>query len=493
MLPSYTNDKPVSFMIGQGVLALGVGGGLGLLLIGLDNPILVTVGFIAILAGIVIALNVNLGLLALIFITFTRFSDVMVNDHGLPSMFKPLILLLAIGIGLRWLIYNQPPRGWLRAFIFVGAYGVVVSLSLIYADDYTRSYDAVSDFLKDGIVAIMIVMILRNEKTFQDAAWAFVAAGAFLGTISVFQYFTGSYSNAYWGFGQVSLSNIVGENNNYRIGGPFSDPNSYAQIMVVFIPLAFDRFMSGRNRFAHLFALWTVIVCSLTVVFTFSRSGFLSLVVVLIIYAVWKGLSIRNMVLTGCLIIIVVLLLPAQYTERMGTIVSFLPGSRQPTQNDVSFVGRISENIIGFQMFMDHPILGVGFKNYPAKYIEYSRELGIDQRREERSPHSFYLEVAAEHGIIGILVVSLLLYNVFNGLINARRVYKQLYALEMEGLTMSLMISFIGYLISALFLHNAYPRPFWVLIGFSLVFSAHANFLLETKDSEEPLPHQLEK
>jgi putative inorganic carbon (hco3(-)) transporter len=478
MLPQQTNNQSLLSLIGRGLLAIGLGGGLGLLLVWLDNPLIAVVGFIGALAGIIMALNVDLGLLALGFMTFTRFSDVMVNDHGYPSIAKPFILLLAIGIVVRWLLYNRPPRGWDRALLLVGAYGVVIFLSLIYARDYVRSYDAASDFLKDGVICIMIVMILQNEKVFRNVAWALVVAGLFMGTISVFQYFTGSYSNAFWGFGHTSLSNIVGDSQSYRISGPFTDPNSYAQLIVVLVPLSLDRLMSARSNFARLIATWALVVCSLTVIITFSRGGFLSLVVVLGLYAIWKGLSFGNWVLISSLILVVVLLLPAQYTQRLGTLTSFLPGSKS-TQNDVSFVGRMSENIIGVRMFLDHPILGVGVKNYPVYYIEYSRGLGLDQRRTERSPHSLYLEVAAEQGIVGILVFGILLYSVFSGLLFAKRTFNQLRSYEMENLTVALMIGFIGYLTSSIFLHGAYPRPFWVLVGLSLAFSAYAKSLVE--------------
>ena len=36
---------------------------------------------------------------------------------------------------------------------------------------------------------------------------------------------------------------------------------------------------------------------------------------------------------------------------------------------------------------------GVGLNNFKVHYQEYSQDLGLDPRREERSPHSFYLLV----------------------------------------------------------------------------------------------------
>jgi putative inorganic carbon (HCO3(-)) transporter len=482
MFPRHTANHSFWYLIGYGLLATGLGGGVGFLLVWLDNPLLAVAGAVGVLAGIVMALNVDLGLLSLIFITFTRFSDILVNEHGLPSIAKPFILLLAVGIAVRWIFYSRPPRGWGTAFLLIGAYGMVAFLSLTYARDYTRSYDAVSDFLKDGAIAIMIVMILQNDKIFRNVAWTMVATGAFLGTISVYQYITGSYSNNFWGFGQAAMSNIAGSTESYRIAGPFYDPNAYAQLMVVFVPLALDRFMSARNNASRIVAVWAVVVASLTVVVTFSRGGFLSLAVALGIYAIWKGLSIRNWMLILTLVLIIFSFMPAQYTERLVTLGSFLPGNKS-SQQDISFVGRMSENIIGMRMFFDHPFLGVGIKNYPVYYIDYSRGLGLDQRRTERSPHSLYLEVAAEQGLLGIMVFGALLYGALHGLVFAKRVFHQLYAYEMENMAMSFLIGFIGYLTSAIFLHGAYPRPFWVLIGLSFAFSAHAKNLLEQENN----------
>jgi len=473
------------FRLSVGLIAIVAGGMIGVVLVWLNSPIMVLAGLVALIAGIIMAFNVDLGLLAMIFVIFIRLSDVMVNEHGLPSIAKPFIGLLIVGIAIRWVLYNQPPRGWGWSFFLIFVYGLTVSLSLIYAQDYTRASDATSDFLKDGLVCVMVVMILQKEKVFHHVAWAMVCAGAFLGTISMIQYFTGSYDNAYWGFGLSKLASIVSGTSDYRISGPYGDPNFYAQAMVVFVPISLDRFMGARRTFPRSFALWALLVSSFTIIVTFSRGGFLSLVTVLTIFAVWKGLSFKNWVLILSLITIGILLLPDQYSERLGTLTSFLPGSDQTAQSEASFTGRLSENIIAVRMFMDHPILGVGFKNYPAQYLEYSRGLGIDQRRVERSPHSLYLEIAAEHGLLGLLIFGFLLYNVFKGLIDARKIFTRLHAFEMDRLSMAILISLVGYLVSAIFLHGAYPRPFWMLIGLSLAFSAYAQVQSEIHYEEK--------
>ena len=43
-------------------------------------------------------------------------------------------------------------------------------------------------------------------------------------------------------------------------------------------------------------------------------------------------------------------------------------------------------------MFGDYPIFGVGPGNYPLHYLDYSQEIGLDPRLEQREAHSLYLE-----------------------------------------------------------------------------------------------------
>ena len=73
-------------------------------------------------------------------------------------------------------------------------------------------------------------------------------------------------------------------------------------------------------------------------------------------------------------------------------------------RTEVSFRGRMSEYAVGFRMFRDNPVLGIGYDNYAANYLDYSMRIGLDPRRTERSAHSLYLEVLAEQGLLGLLL-----------------------------------------------------------------------------------------
>jgi O-antigen ligase len=119
-------------------------------------------------------------------------------------------------------------------------------------------------------------------------------------------------------------------------------------------------------------------------------------------------------------------------------------------------------------MFLDNPILGVGLDQYPEYYQVYSRQLGLDPRREEREPHDLYLEVAAQTGIVGLLTFLFLLVLMFRGMLDGSRRLRDLNLPDYANLAMAFAIGVLGYLTSSIFLHGAYPRYFWLLFGIAM-------------------------
>lgn len=485
MISKQALDKTLpGLSVGFGLVSVAIGGVLGYAVTLIDNPLVAILGLFGLLLGVISLINVEVGALILIGITFVRLSDVLVDYHGLPSVAKPFVALLLVGITLRWVFYRSPPRGWQRVTLLVGLYGLMVFLSLIYAADFDTTFNALTDLLKDGIIAVIIVVLLQREEMFRWAIYALLAAGIFMGTLSVYQNLTGTFSNTYWGFARTGLMNIVGETSNYRISGPYGSPNVFSQIMVVMVPLALERLMNERRQVFRLIAFWALAVSGLTIIFTYSRSGFISLGVVVLLFMVWRRTQFKTWLVFGLLLVGLLNFLPEGYLARVGTLTD-LVSSQTASNTDVSFRGRTSETMIGWQMFMDHPVLGVGTKNYPLYYQEYSRKLGIDPRLENRSPHSLYLEIAAEQGLVGIIIFSILIFSMFGGLFRSTRIFEKLGEIQMQNMAMGMMIGISGYLVSAIFIHGSYPRPFWVLVGIALAFPVYAQSLVESRQLEQ--------
>jgi len=479
-LPDCPSASPSAWIsLGFGLAAATLGGFIGVAVVWLGKPLWAVAGVLGMLVALTSMLNAEVGLLGLIFITFIRLSDVLVRFYGAPSIAKIFIGLMLVGIILRWLFYSQPPRGWVRALFLVMLWGVMVFTSLIYATNFDRSYNALDDFIKDGLIAVIVVVLVQRKQMFRWTFWALMAAGLFMGALSVYQYLTGTYADNYGGFAQAVLMNIVGQTSDYRIGGPYGSPNVYAQIMVAIVPLALERMLSERNLIMKFLAGAALVATGLTVVFTFSRSGFISLSLAVGLFMLWRRTQFGTYIILATLALALISFAPTQYTDRLGTLTNLF-GDPNAIQSEYSFRGRASEAMVGWMMFLDHPLLGVGSKNYAVYYQSYSRQLGIDPRAENRSPASLYVEIASEQGLLGIVIFGILIYNLYAGLARARRAFERLHNHEMMSMAVAATISLTVYLTSALFINSAYPRPFWILVGLALAFPVFAETLSES-------------
>lgn len=445
--------------------------------------LVVVVGLLGVLGTIVQA---EIGLLALVFMTYTRFSDVLVHYHGAPSTAKLFVALLVGAILIRWILYGQQPKGWQRPVALVTLYGLVGFSSLLYADDFARALGAVEDYIKDAIIAVIIAILMQRAVTMRRVIWALMATGIFMGTISVHQYLFDAFDNNYWGFGQAALMHIIGESNDYRISGPVGDPNFFAQILLVLVPLSLDRMWSEGRPALRLLAAWALAVSILTILFTFSRGAFLALVVVLALTFVRRPPRPIVLFLTLAITFPLLQFIPAGYTDRLRTLTEALPViGGGDARTEVSFRGRTSELTVAWLMFMEHPIMGVGLDNYPYHYQRYSRQVGLDPRREARAPHSFYLQVAAESGLMGLTILWIILWVMLRRLGRAERDFLEAGMRNSAAMTAAFTIGVIGYLTGAVFLHAAYPRYFWLLFGIGLAIPQVAQNELRLVRQEE--------
>jgi len=446
------------------ILALVFGAGIGLAITLSGNTLIVTGVILGGLFAAITIINVELGLLVLILMLYLRISDIGVNVYGLPSLARPFIAFLIAAAAMRWIVNGALPRGWFRALIIVGAYGIVVFVSLFYAVDFNRATLALDDFVKDGIIAVLLTMLVQRGPTLRRVAWALIIAGIFTGTISVYQYLTGTFDNIYWGFAEAPVLNIIGETESNRVAGMLGSPNYYAQILVILVPLAINQFWDERSIILKFLAGWSALVCTLSIFFTYSRGGFVALAITLLAVVFYRRLKLPFLLLVVLASILVLRFVPNPFFERLQTIPAALTGEISYV-DEVSFRGRASELIVAVQMFMDHPLIGVGVDNYPVYYQEYSRRVGLDPRTEQRQAHNLFLRTAAETGLAGLITFGLVLWMMIKSVIDAYRQFKRAGMEKYANLVAAFGLSILGFLSDSMFTHNAFPRYFWILAG----------------------------
>jgi hypothetical protein len=473
-------------------IVLGVGISVGLLVGGMANPFLLFAGIAGLVVVFLVFQNVEWGLLGLVFIGYTMISEVLVDSHGLPSISKFIVLLLLLVLTARWLLRGEPPAGAGFALIMMLAYGVFTSLSLFYAVDLDRTTQGITDFIKNAAIVVIITLILKRGDMLRHVTYSILAGATFLGTISTFQYLTGTFDNNYWGFGMAQIQDIVGTLNSYRIGGPIGDPNFYGQLLLFAVPLAVERLQNEQSTLWRMMAAYALTVTLLSIAFTFSRGTFLGAGIILLLMLIRNPPRPAILVSVTALGIAALLLLMPEYLARMYTLIgTILHISNDVTSiQDTAIEGRLGEMRVALAVFTDHPLLGVGLGNYEHYFQQYSLMLDLPQRGADRAAHSIYMELAAERGLVGLTAYFVLIWYTVRTILRSIRVLRAAGSGLVADQAAAYGFALLGYLVTATFLHDR-SRFFWVLLGICLSFPSIA--AREARRVSGPLPEEIDE
>ena len=435
------------------------------------DPVLVLAGIAAVGGAALVVLDPNRGLLAVAAFSVLRLPDVATDFHGAPSLFQPLAALVVLAIALRWAHTGARPPGGLRAVLAGGALTVVALTSIALSPDAIGSQPDLELLVKDVAVAAIAGALLGSVAVLRRLMWVMVAGAGLLGAISVFQTLSGAFDGNFLGFGQSAVQNIIGESDDVRISGPIGDPNFYAQWMVMLLPLAIDRMRAEGMRAMRVLAGGAATLAALTIIFTFSRGGAVALAVVLVAMAVRHPPRPRTVVLVGVAAIIALPLLPGGYTARLGTLTQV---GEVESDTDISIRTRTSEIGAGLAMFRDSPIIGLGYGTFIDNYPAYARPIGIDLSTKGREAHSLFVETAAETGVVGLVVLTGLFAAALVSLSNGRKRLRRLGLFDGDDTGYAIAVGIFGYLVTSLFLHMAFARLIWLLLGIAFAFPSMA-------------------
>ena len=402
-------------------------------------------------------------------LAFTRLPAVLLHS----DIVAPAVLAGVLGVvaSARWRREDGRRNRRALGFGLAGvSYLAVVAMSYLWASDLDATATTVKELACVIVVGVGFVATLQDTRALRWATGAIMGAGVFLALLSLHQVVSGGYHRTYGGFAVAEVENIVGSTNAYRIGGPFGDPNFFGQLMILPVAFGLQRLAGARSLGPRVAALVTVVLCGATVVVTYSRGSLIALVVVIVIW-LWSTPTPRTRaVILFCgigALVIGSLILPSVYRERVSEVQSVIPGlanGRQATSDD-ALRGRQSALIVGWRMFADHPLVGVGAGNFQSRYLEYAASVGILRSGEQLAPHSLITQVASETGLLGVVVFGSIVAGAFAGLRRSRKAFLAIDLTEDARLVAAIRNALTGYLVASLFLHAAYPQVLWLLLA----------------------------
>lgn len=405
---------------------------------------------------------------------YANLTVVAIKSHNVPELVAgSFFLLLGIPI-LNYLIIRRQPLVLDRTLYLMLIYLGTLFVSSVWSGRPSQSIDRILSYVLEGMVLYLLVInAVKTPAILRNAIWALILAGAFMGTLSLYQEITGNYDNDFGGLAVAKESEIdTGQVNQYgqdikrrRLAGPVGSKNRYAQIMVVLLPLALYRIWAERSKLLRLAAAAACVPIISGALLTFSRGAGISIILTLLTMVFLRTIKLWQLfviIIAGCALVLAAI---PDYVYRITTAVDVTElATGNPEEAGGSIRGRATENLAAIYIFLDHPVLGVGPGQTNEYTNKYGNEVGYRRLEGERRAHNMYLEELSDTGILGFLsFMSIVLYTIYQ-LWRDYRYWVKLHS-EMAYTICSLLLAIIAYLSTGVFLHLSYVRYYWVIIG----------------------------
>jgi putative inorganic carbon (HCO3(-)) transporter len=445
-------------------------------------------------AGLAVLMRPDLATPIFLFGLYMNLPVIATQFHGVPPLIGAafaMILLLPFGYHL---VLRREAVVATPALFFVLAYLGAQLLSTVFSVDVESSVNEIGVFLVEGLVLYVLVSnVLRTPAAIRQAVWVLLIAGALMGSISVWQEFTGSYSNDLGGLAQINSAGFnVGTTEKVlrpRLAGPVGEQNRYAQILIVLVPLGFFRILGERRPSLRATAAVLTLLITAGLLLTFSRGAFVALVGLTVLAAAMRYVRIRDIAIALVVGVAAMGVIAPSFITRIDSLVGVAEFFGDTTPDpDGAILGRLTSNLAALNAFTDHPIVGVGPGQYSrALSNQYANELDLRHFTGTRRAHNLYLETAADLGVIGLSAFLGIAAATLLGLWRVRRRWLGKRPL-LADLATSMWFSVIAYLATAVFLHLSYERYLWVL----LALAAATVWTLGQDDPGEIEPGEIE-
>lgn len=442
------------------------------------QPRLALVAVLAAAAAALIVTWPEVATLLVVFLLWANVPAVLVNDHGAPYVLGAVIpVLLAVPVAAHLLHGARLHAD--RTFACMLLFLAVLIFSTLVSDHQAEGVEKIQGLFIEGLlVYLLVINAIRTPEALRRVLWMILLAAAFLSSVTITQKVLGNYSAPYFGFGKVHASYFLGKSEVPRVSGPIGDPNYYAQILLVAVPLGLVSVWRERLPLLRAAAVGCTALATIAIMLTFSRGAGLGFALVFFVMAILRYFK-PSQVLAVLVGIIVLLSVVPAYKDRVASV-SGVGGATaaegSESSADLATQSRAAEMVAGIMVFVDHPLLGVGPGGFPFYYQDYAQKLGMPVHESaqeggeregleaQRQTHNAYIGIAADLGLPGLVAFCAILAIHFRDLMRARR--RSLHSQPaLANMATGFMLATLSYAATAMFLTLAFERYFWLLLA----------------------------
>jgi len=376
-----------------------------------------------------------------ILLEFSRPQDVV---PGLAILSLPMLTIIVIGLQL--VMSGNVNFSNKQTILFLSLLGLMVIHGPIAANNFA----AFTEFKGMVLTFIAYLAIVTFVNSFRKME---TLVGLWLGI-------------------HVFLAIIGTINGGKGVGGWLGDENDFCMEMNMVLPFAFFAFFSASSKLKKIIYLGLLCLYIMTAMLTLSRGGFLGMAAVGAFCWAQSSRKVLSAFLVFLVIGFILLAAPDNYWSEIESM-----GSDKTMQTGTG-AERMYTWEVGWDMFLGNPIIGVGQGNFPVAFAEYEAGRTFQGRSIAwRAAHSAYLTLLPELGLVGVCIFVSMLYLTRRDLVLIWRSYR---CSAKEGMELdrindlkkaffyanAMQASFIGYLVTSIFISTLYYPSFWVMMGF---------------------------
>jgi probable O-glycosylation ligase (exosortase A-associated) len=242
--------------------------------------------------------------------------------------------------------------------------------SALQADYPEVSLGWIESFSKIALPFCVGITLIDSVKKLKQLAWVIVLSHA---------YISYEFNMAYYG----------GFNRLKEVGHGGMDNNCAAVTLVTCTGLAFFMGLNAPRWWQKGLAFLSAALMMHCVFFSFSRGGMLGLIITAAMSFILIPKKPRHYLIFTLMVLLALRLAGPQVMQRFGT--SFA----EEETRDGSAQERLDLWKTCFGIMVQHPIFGIGPQNFPPKAHLYGFPPG-------KIAHTLWLQVGAEHGVIGL-------------------------------------------------------------------------------------------
>jgi O-antigen ligase len=368
---------------------------------------------------------------------------ITVSGVAISRICGPLALLLVVVTVLRGqaTLRSSAPLGWVAAY---GSWAVASGLWSVHLDGTTAQL---------GSLAIAISYMLAFATLLESRR----ETNRVLYTLAVMALAIGIFGIASQGRG--------GQNTG--------DPNFFAMVEIVALPIVLALTASARPRWLRL-GLYGVVLIIVTAVFwSLSRGGLIALAAVVIGVVALPSKAFFQSPAQKLAVLALLAVAVFGAFELTAPALSQRVDSVFTSEGETGS-GRLNAWRGAYTSIKERPVLGLGYGAFLSSANELMlRTPGVDLTNFRLRPrglyaHSAYIETLAELGVVGLALFLGLLGSTVRAIRRTAARANEAGAAFTRRLAHALLVSLIGWAAASMFLSAQTSRSLWIVIGMTL-------------------------